>query len=79
MSLNLIIQLIGRGRMYFAPATLAVYPIIARNIKQQFNKILFVMLLVSFTIYMFVSFFYSATYQEHFGIYRTILAAPQWQ
>jgi hypothetical protein len=78
MPLNLLILLIARVRMYFAPATLIVYPIILLSIKKPLGKAIFLTFLLVFTLYGFFQFFYSETWKEYFRIYQTIFAAPQF-
>lgn len=76
--LNLIIGLIGRVGMYFAPATIVVYPIILMNLKRPISKTIYLTLLLIFTIYKFFQFFYSDIWQDAYGTYLTIFSAPQW-
>jgi hypothetical protein len=76
--LGLLIQLVGRVGMYFAPATIIAYPIILKNLRKPVSKTIFLALLLIFTFYSFFQFFYSATYMDDFGIYQTILSSPQW-
>lgn len=78
MPFNLIIQLIGRLSMYFAPAIIVMYPMICVSMKKQINRLIFLSLLFVFTIYKFISFFHSETYSEYYAIYQTIFSAPQW-
>lgn len=76
--LPLIIEMAGRLGMYFAPATIVVYPIIVMNIEKPISKTIFISMLLVVTIYQFFQFFYSETYQSYFGIYQTIFSSPQW-
>jgi hypothetical protein len=78
MPLTLIIEMISRLGMYFAPATIIAYPNIFKSIKKPICKTAFIAILISVTIYQFYQFFHSDTYKEFFGIYQTILSAPQW-
>jgi len=75
--LPLIIDMTGRLLMYFVPATIIVYPIIAKEFKNIFIKIGFSTILVFLTLFQFIQFFYSDIYQPHFGIYHTIFSAPK--
>ena len=76
--LPLIIDMTGRLLIYFAPATMIVYPNIVSSLKQPINKITFSTMLVLLTLFQFIQFFNSETYQYYFGIYQTIFSAPQW-
>lgn len=78
MPLNLIVALIGRVGMYFAPATIVAYPIIYMNLKRPVSKIIYLTSLIFFITYQFFQFFYSDVWKDAFGTYQTILFAPQW-
>lgn len=78
MPLTLIIEMISRLGMYFAPATIIAYPNIIKVIKKPINKIILLTLLITITIYQFVQFFNSDTYKDNFGTYQTIFSTPQW-
>jgi transmembrane protein EpsG len=75
--LSLLIQLIGRVGMYFAPATIIVYPIILADLKKNTHKIIFLLSLILITIYGFVQFFSSEVFRDAFGTYQTIFSASQ--
>ena len=75
--LGLLIQLIGRVGMYFAPATIIVYPIILLNLKKPIRKAIFLTLILIFTTISFFQFIYSDTYKDAFGTYQTIFSALQ--
>lgn len=79
MPLKLIILMFGRLMMYYTPALIIVYPNILMNLKKPIRKILFLTLLIVFTMYQFYSFFYSTTYHKNFIDYNTIFSASQWQ
>jgi hypothetical protein len=72
------VQLIGRIGMYFAPATIIVYPVIIENIKKPLYKAIFIILLLFFTIYTFFQFFNSEPWKEYFGTYNTIFSANRF-
>jgi hypothetical protein len=76
--LGLLVQLIGRVAMYFAPATIIAYPVIALYIKKPINKIIFVLTLILFTTFTFYSFFSSETWSDAFGNYTTIFSADKF-
>lgn len=74
--LGLLILMISRIGMYFAPATIVVYPVIMANIKDATIKRAFTSLLLAFTLYTFVMFFSTGTYKVAFAEYQTIFSAP---
>jgi len=78
MPLNLIVELFGRVGMYFAPATIATYPIIFMNLKRPLGKFVYLTLLLVFITYKFFQFFYSDLWKDDFGTYQTIFSAAQW-
>lgn len=78
MPLTLIIEMISRAGMYFAPATIIAYPNIINTMKKYISRASYITILLVFTIYQFFQFFYSDTYKDYFGTYQTILSAPQW-
>jgi len=78
MPLAMIIQMIARLGMYFAPATIIAYPIILMNLKRPVSKTIYLIILILFTSYQFFQFFYSDTYKDYFGTYQTVFSAPQW-
>lgn len=76
--LSLPIQLIGRMGMYFAPATIIVYPIIQIHLKKNVYKTAFIVSLLFMTIYSYIQFFQSDVWRSAFGTYHTIFSAPEW-
>lgn len=75
--LSLLIQLIGRIGMYFAPATMITYPIILTNIDKYKNKLIFAGSLIFMTLYTFIQFFYSELWRDAFGTYHTIFSSDK--
>jgi hypothetical protein len=77
-----IIMLIGRLRFYFDPLTLAVYPLILMKAHKVLPgypllfKYVFVMVLISYTLFLFWGFFQSDVWKESFSTYNTIFSAP---
>ena len=76
---GLIIEMSGRFAMYLSPTVVVVYPNLVKNFKQRYEKILLVTILIVFTMYQFVSFFYSKTYYPYFFEYQTIFTSEKWQ
>jgi hypothetical protein len=77
MPFGLILMMIGRIGMYFNIATVAVYPIIFKNLKNQYVKTGILILLICFTMLSFYGFFESGIWKSKFGTYRTIFSAHQ--
>jgi hypothetical protein len=78
MPLTLIVEMLSRLGMYFAPATIIAYPNILKTTKKPVSKVSFTTILLVITIYQFINFFFSDTYKDYFGTYQTIFSAPQW-
>ena len=76
--LYFIFQLIGRFGMFFVPAIIVVYPIIAIKLKQPIYKTIFVIGLIIMTLYPFFLFFSDDLWKVAFGKYQTIFSASQW-
>lgn len=80
--LSLVIMLIGRLRFYFDPLIFAVYPFIlikAHKVLPGYPllfKYVFVMVLISYTLFLFWGFFQSDVWKESFGTYNTIFSSP---
>jgi len=74
--LGFSIMLIGRVGMYFAPATIIVYPIILKNLGKPIYKVAFISVLVFITMFSFFQFFNSDIWKAAFGTYHTIFEAP---
>jgi len=77
LPIGLIMMMIGRIDMYFAPATLAALPIILMSIQNRLLKLTFGVLLIFMTVFSFYIFFKSEIYGEAFSTYRTIFTAPE--
>ena len=72
------VRMLGRMNMFFALATIAIFPIILYTTK---NRILYLMLLLSllpYTLLTYYMFFLLPVWREKFGTYHTIFSAPQW-
>lgn len=67
------IMMIYRLNMYFTPALIFTFAIIASLIKDFFVKRIFIVVLVSITVYFYINFFKSDIYGEYYIEYRTIL------
>jgi hypothetical protein len=78
LPLNLMVFLASRLAMYFATATIILYPTIYMSLKNNLLKIFFLWLVIIATIYRFLQFFYSDTYNEFFSEYQTIFSALEW-
>lgn len=76
--LSILILLISRAGMYFAPATILVYPIILVNIKTPILKLVFLLMLIFITTYEFINFFSTEGWRIAFGTYKTIFSAPKF-
>ena len=74
--LGLLILMMSRIGMYFAPATIIVYPVVILHIKDPTIKRAFTVFLVAFTLYTFVLFFSTGIFKEGFATYQTIFSAP---
>jgi len=71
--LSFYIHMIARVGMYFAPATIIVYPVILADIKKPVYKITLLILILSFTLYTFFLFFNSEPWREYYRTYQTFL------
>ncbi len=76
--LGLIIEMSGRFAMYFSPATIVVYPNILASMKNAYVKYFFISILMVFTLYQFLMFFYSKNYNQFYFEYHTIFSADKW-
>lgn len=76
--LGLIIEMSGRFAMYLSPTTMLVYPNILASMNSLVKKHVFVLVLLFFTLYQFLMFFYSETYEKYFFEYHTIFSADRW-
>ena len=75
--LGFYVHMITRVGMYFAPATIIVYPVILADIKKPVYKTIFLFLILSFTLYTFFKFFNSEPWSDLFGTYHTIFSADK--
>ncbi len=73
--LSLPIQLIGRVAMYFTPATIITYPIIQMSLKKSNYKTIFIVSLISMTIFNYIQFFLSEINRNYYGTYHTIFTS----
>lgn len=71
------VQLIGRLNFYLLPVMMAVFPLVFLKIKKSYLRILFVNIVVLFTLYNFFIFFESDVWKNDFGVYYTIFSAPE--
>jgi transmembrane protein EpsG len=78
MPLTLILEILSRAGMYFAPATLVAYPNIILRMKTPIIRIILSTVIILITLYQFTQFFFSDTYSTYFMEYQTILSAPRW-
>jgi hypothetical protein len=78
LPMTLLIDLTARLVMYFAIATIAVYPLIFRDLKNAIARTIYVSLLLAFISFKFATFFSSDIWKEYFGTYHTVLSAGQW-
>ncbi len=78
LPLTLIVELSARLGMYFAIATIAVYPLVFRHMKNAVGRMVYISLLIAFISFKFVTFFGSETWKDSFGTYHTILSAGEW-
>lgn len=75
--LSLPLQFIARLSMYFAPATIIVFPVIQKSIEKQEYKYLFLSTLLIITLLSYIQFFQSDTWSAAYATYKTIFSAPQ--
>jgi len=74
--LSFSISMIGRLNFYLQPVSMAVYPIVFKNINRKEMKLLYCGILCAFTLLQFFLFFRSDVWGLSFGQYHTILSAP---
>ncbi len=73
--LALIIDMTGRIGMYFSPATIVVFPLIFKEIKNKYGKFLFASVLILLTLFQFFQFMFSDNYMPYFFHYKTIFSS----
>lgn len=78
MPLNLIFELSYRLMMFFSIGAIIVYPAIFMKLKRLPSKIVYLTIIIMFTLAQFVQFFNSEVQKADYGIYQTIFSAPQW-
>lgn len=78
MPLSLIIEQTSRFGMYFSISLIVIFPYIFTFIRIEIFRYLFLLTIMFFSLYQFVQFFYSQTYNEYFMNYKSIFSAPQW-
>lgn len=78
MPFTLIIEMIARFGMYFAPSSIVSYIFIERHLFSLIFRYVFLFVIILFTLYQFFQFFYSDTYQPYFMIYRSIFSSSKW-
>jgi len=71
------IQLITRLNYYFWPVMMAVFPLAFTKIKKAEFRLLFISIVVIYSLYHFFMFFQSE-YNEFFGEYHTIFSSPSY-
>lgn len=76
--LGLSLAMFSRINMYFTVMLIFVFPIIMSKSRNEAFKILFLLLIVLFTLFQFLTFFMSPLWREGFGTYQTIFSAPQF-
>ena len=75
--LSFSIQLIGRLNFYFMPVFLIVFPLVFKKIKKT-NRLVFIGIVILFTVYNFYQFFNEGVYKTPFATYQTIFSAQSW-
>jgi transmembrane protein EpsG len=76
--ISLVIEMLSRLGLYMLPATMVAYPLVVKSLREPMARGAFVSAVSAYTVYLFVQFFYSVTYEPYFGHYHTILSAAQW-
>lgn len=74
--LSIRVQMVGRISYYLLPILMAVFPLVFLKIKKGELKLLFISIIVLFTLYQFYIFFNSEPWSKYFGEYNTIFSAP---
>ena len=75
---SLIVEISSRLGLYLLPATTAAYPLVVTSLRKLMARGAFILAVAAYTVYAFVEFFHSSTYEPYFGQYHTILSAAQW-
>lgn len=79
MPAGLIVQMAARLGFYFLPAMAVAYPVVASSWREPLKRGAFLIIVVSYTLYLYVQFFRSTVYELYYGQYQTIFAAPAWR
>lgn len=74
--LGLVVLMLGRIGMYFAPASIAVLPIITMSSKNRLVRISLTLGMILFAAYGYFNFVQSPVWSDAFKNYQTIFAAP---
>jgi len=75
--LGLVILMLGRIGMYFAPASIIVLPIITTAFKNRIMRIALALAIIGFTFYGYFQFVNSPVWKDSFKTYQTILSAQE--
>lgn len=73
---SLVINNIGRISLYLSPLIIVVFMAILISIKNMLLRYVFMVSIITITIYNFYVFFSSETYAVPFGTYNTIFSSP---
>jgi len=68
------VQLIGRLNFYLLPVMMAVFPLTFEKFKSNHIRLVFMAIIILFTLYNFFIFFQSEVWKDNFGIYHTIFS-----
>lgn len=74
--LSLVIPLITRLNYYFLPLMLIAFPITFDLIKNKLTRTIFILLIVSFTLYSYTAFYTSPIHGPYFKVYKTFFSSP---
>ncbi len=77
--LGFIAQLIIRVGAYFQVSMLVTYPLLMRSIDNRLARALIILMVMTFTLYDFYTFFFSETWGLHFFEYHTIFESFVWK
>jgi len=78
LPVSLIILMLGRGTMYFQPATIVVMPVVFANIKNVLIRYAVMFALIAITLLSFYGFFHSKIWEKKFGTYQTIFSSQEF-
>ncbi len=77
LPLGFIVSLISRVKMYLEPSLIAVFPIIASTIHDNYTRNLLLIVYLLFILYLFYNFIALDISNISFAEYKTIINAPQ--